>query len=69
MNWYKKYNEEKRELLKQADVILENKDYDPNETGKIYNLLATHIFSQSKKNMSDERNKYIDFLEDFKKEM
>ena len=69
MNWYKKYNEEKREILKQADVVLTDKDYTAEETRLIYNTITNHIFSQSKKSISSETNKFVDFLNDFKNEM
>ena len=49
MNWYKKYDENKRNLLKQADIVLEDKDYNAEETKGMYNIIANHIFSQSKK--------------------
>ena len=69
MNWYKRYNEKQRTQLKQADVILEDREYSSDETEKMYNEVVAHIFSQSKKNMGNERIKYVDFLDDFKKEM
>lgn len=69
MNWYRKYNKEKRERLKQADVVLKDKDYTAEETRLMYSAVTNHIFSQSKKQISNETNKYADFLEDFKNEM
>ena len=69
MNWYRKYNEKQRTDLKNADVILEDKDYSSNETEKLYDTVVTHIFSQSKNDISNERMKFMDILEDFKKEM
>lgn len=66
MNWYKKYDEEKRKLLKEADLILEDKEYNVDETKKIYDTIVAHIFSQSKNNISNETNKFIDILQDFK---
>lgn len=66
MNWYKKYDEKKRKLLKEADLILEDKEYNVDETKKIYDTIVAHIFSQSKNNISNETNKFIDILQDFK---
>lgn len=69
MNWYRKYNEEKRNILKQADVTLNDRDYTSQETSLLYSIVINHIFSQSKKNISNETSKFVDFLDDFKKEM
>lgn len=69
MNWYQKYNQDKKELLKQADVILEDKEYNAEATGKLYNSVTNHIFSQSKKIISSETQKYIGILEDFRNAM
>lgn len=69
MNWYKKYDENKRNLLKQADIVLEDKDYNAEETKGMYNIIANHIFSQSKKYINIEANKYGDILQDLKEMM
>ena len=69
MNWYRKYNEKQRAELKQADVMLEDKDYSSTETEKLYDTVVTHIVSQSKNDISNERMKFMDILEDFKKEI
>jgi len=69
MNWYKKYNQDKKDLLKQADVILEDKEYNAEATGKLYNAVTSHIFSQSKNAIRNETQKYIGILEDFKNAM
>lgn len=69
MNWYKKYDENKRSLLKQADIVLEDKDYNAEETKGMYNIIANHIFSQSKKYINSEADKYGDILQDLKEMM
>ncbi|MBQ3413872.1 MAG: hypothetical protein IJH39_00660 [Clostridia bacterium] len=69
MNWYKKYNQDKKDLLKQADVILEDKEYNSEATGKLYSAVTSHIFSQSKKAIGSETQKYMGILEDFRNAM
>ena len=51
------------------DIVLEDKDYNAEETKGMYNIIANHIFSQSKKYINSEANKYGDILQDLKEMM
>ena len=59
MELYKEISKKQRENLKEADIfIIENKDYNEDETNLIFNTLTTHIFSKSKNDIPNELGKF-----------
>lgn len=63
MNLYQKMNTEQRNLLKEAGVVLEDKNYSEDEVRQLENTVTTHIFSQSKKIIGKETDKYMGILQ------
>lgn len=62
MNIYKELNEKQIKLLEEIGGKTENKDYSDTEIRRLQDLVATHIFSQSKKELTKEVNKYSEIL-------
>lgn len=63
MNLYKGTTEQQRNDLKEADIIIENKDYSREETKNIYSNLTSYIFSKSKIEIPTELKKYEEILQ------
>lgn len=63
LNLYEEINEKQNELLKEADIIIENKNYNKEEIDYIYNSLSNHIFSKSKNDVGKEINKYMNLMQ------
>lgn len=67
MNLYNLTSQEQRNDLKEADItILKDKDYNKEERNAIFNVITTHIFSKSKKDIPIELLKYDKFLDTIK---
>lgn len=62
MNIYKKLNEKQIKLVEEAGDIIEDREYSEEELKQVANVIASHIFSKSKKDISKEVNKYSDIL-------
>lgn len=58
MNLYERITEKQRIDLKDADIVLENKNYSKEETKNIYSNLTSYIFSKSKTDIPTELKKY-----------
>lgn len=58
MNLLNELNEEQLMLLKEADIIVENKNYTADECRYIVGKVIGHIMSFSKKDISDIANRY-----------
>lgn len=58
MNLINKLNEEQIGLLKEADIIVENKDYTEDECKYVVGQVMRHIMSFSKKDIRDVADKY-----------
>lgn len=58
MNLINKLNEEQIGLLKEADIIVENRDYTEDECKYVVGQVMRHIMSFSKKDIRDVANKY-----------
>lgn len=62
MNIYRKMNEKQIKLLEEAGNIIEDREYNLEEVKQVANVVANHIFSKSKNDISKEVNKYSDIL-------
>ena len=62
MNIYKELSENQIKLLEETGGKIENKEYSDTEIRQLQDLIATHIFSQSKKEFRKEVNKYSEIL-------
>ena len=62
MNIYKKLNEKQIKLVEEAGQNIENREYSEEEIRQVANVVANHIFSKSKNEISKEVNKYSDIL-------
>lgn len=60
MNIYIKLNEKQRKLVEEAGDIIENREYSEEEVKQVQNILANHIFSQSKNVIGKEMNKFME---------
>mgnify|MGYP002710113566 CR=1 FL=1 len=63
MNLYNEINEEQRNLLSEAGIKLENKDYTKDEIIALENSITGYIFSKSKKEIGETTNKYMKILQ------
>lgn len=63
MNLINKLNEEQIGLLKEADIIVENKDYTEDECKYVVGQVMRHIMSFSKKDIRDVANKYENVID------
>lgn len=66
MNLYKIFNIEQIELLKEADVVVENRDYTTEERRYITNQVIGYIMNFSKKDISAIACKYESVLDKIK---
>lgn len=62
MNLYDITSVKQRNDLIDADVVIENREYSVEEIKNIRDIITSHIFSKSKKDIGKETDKYIDFL-------
>ena len=62
MNLINKLNEEQIRLLKEADIIVENKNYTEDECKYVVGQVMRHIMSFSKKDIRKVAGKYQDVL-------
>lgn len=62
MNIYKKLNAKQIKLVEEAGQNIENREYSEEEIRQVANVVANHIFSKSKNEISKEVNKYSDIL-------
>ena len=60
MNLKMDLTKKQQNLLKQVDIISEDRDYSPEEIKKCVNSISEHIMSQSSKNgdLSNEMTKF-----------
>ena len=60
MNLKMDLTKKQQNLLKQIDIVSENRDYSPEEIKKCVNSISEHIMSQSSKNgdLSNEMTKF-----------
>lgn len=63
MNIYIKLNEKQRKLVEEAGDIIENREYSEEEVKQVQNILANHIFSQSKNVIGKEMNKFMEIFQ------
>lgn len=63
MNLYKDITEQQKNDLKEADIIIENRDYSVEETKNIYSNLTSYIFNKSKIEIPTELKKYEEILQ------
>lgn len=63
MNLYNEINEKKRELLRETEIELKNKDYNKDEIITLENVITSYIFSKSKKEIGETTNKYMKILQ------
>lgn len=63
MNLYVGINEKQRNLLREAGIELENKDYTKDEITALENSITDYIFSKSKKEIEETTNKYMKILQ------
>lgn len=60
MNLYNLTTSQQRKDLKEVEVtIIEGKDYNKDETDKIYNTLTSYIFNKSKFDIPLELNRFM----------
>lgn len=62
MNIYNKLNQKQIKLLEEVGDIIEDREYSKEEVKQMQNVVANHIFSKSKKEISREANKYSEIL-------
>lgn len=63
MNLYKDITQQQKNDLKEADIIIENRDYSVEETKNIYSNLTSYIFNKSKIEIPTELKKYEEILQ------
>lgn len=62
MNILKKMSESQLQLIEEAGEKVIDKDYNADEIRQLQNVITSHIFSKSKKEIQNEANKYYDIL-------
>lgn len=62
MNLFKEYNQKELNLLQEAGVILEDKDYTKDEIGHCEKQITSYIMSHSMNDISKVESKYDDIL-------
>ena len=63
MSLYNEITEQQCKDLKEADITIENRNYNIEETKNIYNNLTSYIFSKSKIDIPTELKKYEKILQ------
>lgn len=63
MNLINELNDEQIGLLKEADIIVENKEYTTDECRYIIGQVTRHIMSFSKKDIMGVANRYEDIID------
>ena len=65
MNLKMDLTKKQQNLLKQIDIVSENRDYSPEEIKKCVNSISEHIMSQSSKNgdLSNEMTKFNELID------
>lgn len=66
MNLINELNNEQIRLLKEADIVVENKEYTEDECEYIVGQVMGHIMSFSKKDISNVANKYESVIDKIK---
>lgn len=67
MNLTNKLNNEQIKLLKEAGIVIQNKDYTEDECRYVIAQVMTHIMSFSKKDIGCVANKYGEVIEKIKR--
>ncbi len=69
MNFKKDFSIEKQNLLQQANVMIEDKNYSPDEIRNALNNVCSYIMNQSTKNgdLSKEIIRYNNIIDDLSK--
>ena len=64
MNLKMDLTKKQQNLLKQIDIVSEDRDYSPEEIKKCVNSISEHIMSQSSKNgdLSNEMTKFNELI-------
>lgn len=62
MNLYKECDDKQINLLNEAGIYVENKDYNENEINNMSNDILDYIMSQSKNNIWKVQKKYENVL-------
>lgn len=66
MNIYNNFNIREKELLKEANVIIENKEYSKDECKNMIHSIVDYVMNFSKNEISSNMNKYDRIIEKLK---
>ena len=67
MNLINELNDEQIKLLKEAGIVIKDKDYTEDDCRYVVAQVMTHIMSFSKNDIGSVANKYGDIIEKIKK--
>lgn len=63
MNLYNIFNKQEKELLKEVDVTIENKEYSKDDCKKMVFNIVDYVISCSKNDISENMKKYNEIIE------
>ena len=63
MNLYNNFNKQEKELLAEANVTIENKEYSKDECKNMIHSKLNYVMNFSKKEISTNMNKYNGIIE------
>lgn len=63
MNLYNNFNKQEKELLAEADVTIENKEYSKDECKNMIYSIIDYVMNFSKNEISNNMNKYNGIIE------
>ena len=63
MNLYNNFNKQEKELLAEANVTIENKEYSKDECKNMIHSIVDYVMNSSKNEISTNMNKYNGIIE------
>lgn len=66
MNLYNNFNKQEKDLLAEANVTIENKEYSKDECKNMIFSIVDYVMNYSKNDISKNMNKYNEIIENLR---